>query len=113
MRGIRCTDQGLSPSSRPGIGTTNGVCGHRHRHASFFDLRHDLTNDNAPKYPRKMGRAQLTWLFIGFVLAASTGGCFDDPKNCSPCPPGTRSNPAVPCSVCVPIDGGADASDAP
>jgi len=60
-----------------------------------------------------MGRAKLTWLFIGFVLAASAGGCFDDSKKaCSPCPPGTQaSNPAVFCSACVPIDGGADAAE--
>ena len=59
-----------------------------------------------------MGRGKLAWLFMGFALAASTGGCSDTPTLCSPCRPGTRaSNPSVHCSACIPIDGGADASD--
>src|SRR5438876_893216 len=61
-----------------------------------------------------MGRSDVTWLFIGFVLAASAGGCFQDSKSCSPCPPGTRaSNPTVVCSACVPSDGAAGAAGAP
>jgi hypothetical protein len=48
---------------------------------------------------------------VAVVLGATAGGC-SERVSCSPCPPGTRaSNPAVTCSACVPIDGGADAVD--
>jgi hypothetical protein len=60
-----------------------------------------------------MQGAELVCFLIGVVLGAGAWGCSGTPVSCEPCRPGTQaSNPAVPCSACVPIDGGADAAEA-